>query len=69
MDDLSNRLRHWRGRAGLTQDQAARAFHVSLQAYRNWEQDRHLPRGDAAEEIKAVLSRSEACSEKGEGGM
>jgi len=59
MGTLSGRLRTWRVRAGLKQDQAARAFGVSLQAYRNWEQGRHGPRARAAEDVDAVLRGSE----------
>ena len=62
---LSDRLKAWRGRAGLNQGQAALVFRVSVQAYQNWEQGRHDPRGDPADEVEAVLSRSEACLEKG----
>ena len=59
MGNLKKRLKGWRDRAGLTQDQAARVFLVSLQAYRNWEQGRHGPRARAAEDVDAVLRGSE----------
>lgn len=60
MKTLAERLRDWRDRAGLTQDQAARVFLVSLQALRNWEQGRHGPRGRAVDDVDGVLVKSEA---------
>lgn len=64
MKTLSDRLRAWRERAGLKQDQAARVFGVSLQAYRNWEQGRHGPRGAAVDDVETVLRGSEAWGEE-----
>ena len=62
--DIADRLKRWRGRAGLKQDQAARVFHVSLQTYRNWEQDRHKPRDYAADDVDAILKLSAAWREE-----
>ncbi len=62
---LSERITTWRQAAGLTQEMAARAFLVSIQAFRTWEQGTNEPTGKRAGLVNQVLERFEALAGTG----
>lgn len=45
METYGTRLRRWREAKGLSQEEAARVFDVTIRTYQNWEGDVVEPRG------------------------
>jgi transcriptional regulator with XRE-family HTH domain len=52
---MGQRLKRLREAAGMSQPQLATAAHVPVSTLRNWEQDRRVPRLDAALSLARAL--------------
>jgi transcriptional regulator with XRE-family HTH domain len=52
---MGERLRRLREAAGMSQTDLARAAGIPIGSLRNWEQDRRIPRLDAAASLAAAM--------------
>ncbi|MCP4493317.1 MAG: helix-turn-helix transcriptional regulator [Gammaproteobacteria bacterium] len=55
MNDTATKLREWRDAGGMSQEDAARVFLVSISTYQSWELGRREPDGRNAEKVERVL--------------
>lgn len=55
MNDLPNRLKAWRERGNLSQEEAARVLLVSVSAVQKWEAGVRLPEGDLLARIEKKI--------------
>ncbi len=53
--DIKDRLRAWRDKAGMSQEQAARVFFVSVATYQSWERGLRAPDGINVRNVEKVL--------------
>lgn len=52
---MKRKVKQWRRRWKLTQQQAASAVGVPIRTWQDWEQGRHTPRGLALESLNLKL--------------
>jgi len=63
MKTTGERLRRWRARSGLSQEDAARVFGCTVGAVKKWEADEVEPTGDGLvyrKKVEKILGRHEA---------
>ena len=56
--NISDEMRDWRTREGISQEKAAKAMRVTLSTYSKWEQGVRTPSEKAAERFLRIASKN-----------